>query len=147
MATASKPEASPPMSIAPGDQARRAIASEDSSFLFGPFRLLPGQRQLEQNGRVVQLGSRACEILIALVERAGELVDKRELMARAWPSTTVVEANLRTQMNGLRRVLAEGGAGDSYVATIPGRGYRFIVPVDRTASTAPHLTLVLLNLL
>src|SRR5262249_4998563 len=59
---------------------------------------------------------------------------KTELMARVWPDVTVVEANLRTQMNGLRRVLAEGGAGDSYIATTPGRGYRFVAPVNRSAS-------------
>jgi DNA-binding winged helix-turn-helix (wHTH) protein len=85
------------------------------------------------------LGSRACEILVALVKRAGELVDKNELMARVWPGISVVEGNLRTQMNELRRVLAEGGAGDSYIATIPGRGYRFVAAVEQSTSAGARV--------
>ena len=134
MVTASKGNAFPSSSLNEGDEARRVTTLDDRNFSFGPFALFPGRRLLQRNGKTVRLGSRACEILVALVERAGELVDKNELMARVWPGISVVEGNLRTQMNELRRVLAEGGAGDSYIATIPGRGYRFVATVDQSTN-------------
>src|SRR5262245_33734298 len=98
MTTTSTGNPLPPSSPPQGDEAGRATTTEDNYFSFGPFTLFPGQGVLQRNGKTVQLGSRACEILVALVERAGELVDKNELMARIWPGVTVVEANLRTQM-------------------------------------------------
>ncbi len=105
--------------------ARRAIS-------FGPFRLLPTQQLLLKAGRRVYLGSRAFEILVALVDRPGELVGKPELMARVWPDTIVDEVNLRVQVAGLRRALGDGRGGDRYLATIPGRGYQFVAPVTLT---------------
>jgi DNA-binding winged helix-turn-helix (wHTH) protein len=105
--------------------ARRAIS-------FGPFRLLPTQQLLLRAGRRVHLGSRALEILIALVGRPGELIGKAELMARVWPDTVVEEGNLKVQVAGLRRALGDRRGGDRYLATIPGRGYRFVAPVTLT---------------
>jgi DNA-binding winged helix-turn-helix (wHTH) protein len=80
----------------------------------------------------IQLGSRALEILLALVEKPGELVGKRELIARAWPDTVVEESNLRVQTAGLRRALGDGSGDTRYLATISGRGYRFVAPVTLT---------------
>jgi DNA-binding winged helix-turn-helix (wHTH) protein len=74
----------------------------------------------------VRLGSRALEILIALVERPGELVGKGELLARAWPDTVVEESNLKVQIAGLRRALGCGCGGNRYLATFSGRGFRFV---------------------
>ena len=62
---------------------------------FGPFRLLAGQRLLLEGDKAVRLGSRAFDILAALVERAGEVVGKEELIARVWPKTFVEEFNLK----------------------------------------------------
>jgi DNA-binding winged helix-turn-helix (wHTH) protein len=78
----------------------------------------------------VRLGSRALEILIALVEHAGELVTKGELMARVWPDTFVDEGSLRTNVANLRRILGDGQPGRRYLATVSGRGYRFVAPVE-----------------
>ena len=97
--------------------------------LFGPFRLLPAQRLLLSGNKPVQVGSRAFDILVALLERPGELVTKGELMARVWPDTFVEPANLAVHINGLRRVLGDGRSGHRYVVNIPGRGYRFVAPV------------------
>lgn len=96
---------------------------------FGPFRLVPRERLLLQSGKPVSLGSRALDILIALVERAGELVGKHELINRVWPSVTVVEDNLTVHMAALRRALADGRSGNRYIATVPGRGYCFVARV------------------
>ena len=79
----------------------------------------------------MRLGSRALEILIALIERPGELVSKSELMARVWPDTFVEDGNLKVQVAGLRRALGDSGGSNRYLATIPGRGYRFVAPVTR----------------
>jgi predicted ATPase/DNA-binding winged helix-turn-helix (wHTH) protein len=97
---------------------------------FGPFRLDPEQQLLREGDTRVVLGSRAMEILIALVERAGELVSKEELIARVWPNTFVDETNLRVNVAGLRRALRDGQAGNRYIATDPGRGYRFVAPIS-----------------
>ena len=101
----------------------------ERTFLFGPFRLSTFNRALLEGDRVVRLGSKAIEILIALVERAGELVSKRELVEIAWPNTFVVEANLTVQVAALRRALGEDDTGNQYIVNSPGRGYRFVAPI------------------
>jgi DNA-binding winged helix-turn-helix (wHTH) protein len=97
---------------------------------FGPFRLLAAQRVLLEGDKPVRLGSRAFDILAALVERAGEVVGKEELRARAWPETFVQESNLTIQVSALRRALGDGQGGHRYVVTVPGRGYNFVAPVS-----------------
>jgi predicted ATPase/DNA-binding winged helix-turn-helix (wHTH) protein len=97
---------------------------------FGPFRLLAAQRLLLEGDNPVRLGSRAFDILAALVERAGEVVGKKELLARAWPQTFVEDANLKIQICALRRALGDGQGGHRYVVTVPGRGYNFVAPVS-----------------
>jgi DNA-binding winged helix-turn-helix (wHTH) protein len=107
----------------------RINGSSASAISFGPFRLLAGQRLLLDGDRPVRLGSRALDILIALTERPGELVSKRELMAVVWPETVVVDANLTVHVAALRRALSDGQAGNRYIVNVPGRGYRFVSPV------------------
>src|ERR1700757_2941244 len=96
---------------------------------FGPYRLLAAQRLLLEGEQPVRLGSRAFDILTALVERAGEVVGKAELLARAWPKTFVEEANLKIQVSALRRALGDGQGDHRYVVTVPGRDYNFVAPV------------------
>lgn len=103
----------------------------NQSFAFGPFRLIPGRQMLLREDVPIRLGSRALDILTALVERPGELISKHELMARVWPNTVVVEDNLKVNMAALRRALGEAADAPTYVATVPGRGYRFVAPVER----------------
>src|ERR1700751_294844 len=97
---------------------------------FGPFLLLTEQRILLEGDRPVRLGSRAFDILVFLIERAGEVVGKEELIARVWPRIFVEEANLKIQINALRRALGDGQGGNRYIATIKGRGYSFAAPYD-----------------
>jgi DNA-binding winged helix-turn-helix (wHTH) protein len=104
---------------------------------FGPFQLRPKQRLLLEGDKPVRLGSRALDILIALVERAGEVVGKDELMARVWPDTFVDEGNLKFQIGVLRRGLGDGHAGNRYIATIPGRGYSLVSVVRLTEEALP----------
>ncbi|WP_109476296.1 winged helix-turn-helix domain-containing protein [Paraburkholderia sp. C35] len=102
-------------------------------FLFGPFRLVPAQHLLLNGDVRVPLDSRTFEILIALVEHAGEPLTWQALMSRAWPETPVDEANLKVQMATLRRVLDEGEDGQRYIATIGEKGYQFVAPLERRA--------------
>jgi predicted ATPase/DNA-binding winged helix-turn-helix (wHTH) protein len=102
--------------------------------LFGPFRLFAAERLLEKAGEPLQLGGRALDILITLVERAGQVVTRKELISRVWPDVIVEDANLRVHVAGLRKALGDGRDGARYVANIPGRGYCFVAPVTRSAS-------------
>lgn len=95
---------------------------------FGAFYLWPMQRLLLQDNQPVRLGSRALDILIALLERPGDLVGKDELMARVWPKTFVQPANLTVHITALRRALGDGRDGNRFLINIPGRGYRFVEP-------------------
>jgi len=107
---------------------------------FGPFRLLPAQQLLLEGAAPVRLGSRAFEVLTALVERPGEVIDKTELIARVWPDVFIDENTLRVHVAGLRRALGDGQPGRRYVANVPGRGYRFVAPVDfMEAETPPNV--------
>jgi predicted ATPase/DNA-binding winged helix-turn-helix (wHTH) protein len=92
---------------------------------------------LMENDRPVRLGSRALEILIALTERAGELVSKNELMDRVWPDTTVDENTLKVHICLLRRVLGDGQPGRRCLATVQGRGYTFVAPVEFSSAVKP----------
>ena len=112
-----------------------AAVSNERAISFGPFRLVPTQRLLLEDDNPVRVGSRALDILTALVERPGELVGKEELIARVWRGTFVEEGNLKFQVGGLRRALGDGRAGRRYIATSPGQGYRFVAPV--TVAEAP----------
>ena len=96
---------------------------------FGPFQLLAGQRLLLEGDKAVRLGGRAFDILAALVERAGEVVGKEELIARAWPQTFVEESNLKIQVSALRRALGDGQDGHRYIVTVPGQGYNFVASI------------------
>src|SRR5215472_1277469 len=111
--------------------------SNGAGVAFGPYQLLPLQRLVLRNRMPLQLGSRAKEILVALVERAGEVVEKRELLRRVWPGMVVEEATLRVHINTLRKALREGEAGARYVESVTGRGYRFVAPVMPVNETTP----------
>lgn len=104
------------------------------SFAFGEFVLKPERQLLLRNAAPVRVGGRALDILTALVERPGEIVNKQDLVARAWPDTFVDEANLKVNMAGLRRALGEDRTTPQYIATVVGRGYRFIASVRSPAS-------------
>ncbi len=93
---------------------------------FGSFELLPDERRLLADGEPVTLGARAFDLLVALVARAGQLVSKNDLLTLVWPGVVVEENNLQVQVSRLRKLL-----GPSALATIPGRGYRFALPVER----------------
>ncbi len=111
----------------------------DRAVAFGPFQLFRDRKQLLEDGQPVRLGGRALDLLIALVERAGEVVSRQELEACVWPRTVVEETSLRVHVSALRRVLGEGRSGARYITNVPGRGYCFVAAVgmDADAPGAP----------
>lgn len=101
---------------------------------FGPFTLSPSQRLLERDGVPVRLGGRALDLLVALVDSAGETLDKAELMARVWPSAVVDEGTLRFHMVTVRKALGDGVDGRRYVVNTASKGYTFVADVVRSAT-------------
>jgi predicted ATPase/DNA-binding winged helix-turn-helix (wHTH) protein len=90
---------------------------------------------LLESDKPSHIGSRAMEILLALVERAGETVTKQELLARAWSNTMVDEANLRVHITALRKVLGGRQGGTQYIINVMGRGYCFVAPISPAAGS------------
>lgn len=108
---------------------------QDSVIAFGPFRLFVKSRLLEKDGAPLHLGGRALDILIFLAERAGEVIDKRELIKRIWADVNVDEGSLRFHITTLRKALGDAGEGSRYVVNVPGRGYCFAAPLLRPATS------------
>jgi DNA-binding winged helix-turn-helix (wHTH) protein len=106
------------------------VGAAPTEISFGPFRLLPAQFLLLEDDKPVPLGSRALQILVALLDRAGELITKEELMGLVWPNVFVEPANLTVHISALRRALRDGREGNRFIINIPGRGYRFVASVQ-----------------
>jgi predicted ATPase/DNA-binding winged helix-turn-helix (wHTH) protein len=108
---------------------------------FGPFRLFPAARRLEQNGESVELGGRALDLLTRLVEEPGKVISKSDLLSSVWGDVAVVEGVLRTHVCSLRKALSDGSSGTRYITSVAGRGYCFVAPVVRGATEANTDTL------
>lgn len=104
---------------------------------FSSFRFFPARRLLYEADRPLRLGGRAVDILHVLLERAGEIVTKEQLIAHVWPDTVVEEGNLRVHVAALRKTLGDGGSGPRHIESVVGRGYCFIAPVLRSDEAAP----------
>jgi DNA-binding winged helix-turn-helix (wHTH) protein len=108
---------------------RSSPAAADAMLEFGRFRIPLRRRQLVADGVPVELGTRAFDLLLVLLEADGSLVTKEELMSRVWPDTVVVEENLKVQIFALRKALGEDR---DFIRTEFGRGYRFTAAVRST---------------
>lgn len=101
------------------------------TYEFGAFQFEPGERRLLREGQPVVLTPKAFDTLVVLVERAGRLVEKEELMSVLWPDSFVEEANLNQQVLTLRKALGETGNGGSFIETVPKKGFRFVAAVTK----------------
>ena len=106
--------------------ARDAPASE---YRFGRFAVQPAERRLLAEDQSIPVGPRAFDLLVALIDRAGHLVTKQELIESVWPNLVIEENNLQVQVSALRKIL-----GRETIATIPGCGYRFTVALKLAES-------------
>ncbi|MDM0078866.1 transcriptional regulator, partial [Variovorax sp. J2P1-59] len=131
-------DAPTPVSLhGPGNVAINAAVSRAQSVSFGPFRLDPAARRVEKDGVRFPLSSRALDILIVLVEHAGEIVSHRDLNARVWRNLEVGPGSLRTHIAGLRKALGDGEGGARYIANVAGQGYCFVAPIVRSNPSEP----------
>jgi predicted ATPase/DNA-binding winged helix-turn-helix (wHTH) protein len=96
---------------------------------FGPYAFHLRQRLILDGDRPLRMGGRALDILQVLVERAGRVVRKEQLIALVWPTSVVEEINLRVHIAALRRALGDGENGQRYIVNVPQCGYSFIAPV------------------
>jgi DNA-binding winged helix-turn-helix (wHTH) protein len=103
-------------------RANRSRPAAAATLEFGRFRVLLRQRQLLAGDVPIELGTRAFDLLLALLEADGSLVTKDELLRRVWPGIVVAEENLKTQIFALRKALGEDR---DFIRTEFGRGYRF----------------------
>src|ERR1700757_1880916 len=97
-------------------------ARADVALEFGRIRVLLRRRQLLSDGVPIELGTRAFDLLLVLLEEDGGLVSTEELLSRVWPGIVVSEENLKVQVSALRKAL---GADRDVIRTEFGRGYRF----------------------
>ncbi len=108
---------------------------ESEVISFGPFRLFCAARALEKNAAPLALGDRALDLLMVLVEHAGEVVSHRELLTRVWRGLVVDPSNLRVHINALRKALGDREGEARYIANVTGQGYCFVAPVQREATS------------
>ncbi|OLF53523.1 ATP-binding protein [Pseudomonas chlororaphis] len=105
---------------------------------FGPYVFHLRQRLVLDGDRPLRMGGRALDILRVLVEHAGEVVGKDELIACVWPNSVVEDINVRVHIAALRRALGDGQDGQRYIVNIPLRGYCFVAPVLRVSFESLH---------
>jgi TolB-like protein/DNA-binding winged helix-turn-helix (wHTH) protein/Tfp pilus assembly protein PilF len=104
---------------------------------FGPFRLNKPERLLLRNGEAVPLTPKAFDLLVALVERPGHLLEKDLLLKSVWHDSFVEENNLADNISRLRKVLGDGETGRRLIETVPKRGYRFVAEVKELTGESP----------
>ena len=102
------------------------------AYRFGPFQLDVRERRLSRGPEVIPLRLKVFDTLRVLVESAGKLLTKQELLDAVWPETTVEENNLNHNVSVLRKALGERATGQQYIETVPRVGYRFIAGVETT---------------
>lgn len=112
-------------------------------FRFGPFQLDPLRRSLTRDGDPVTLSPKSFEVLLYLLQRAGDDVGKQELLRDVWPGLNVEENNLTYHLSVIRKALGESPERRTFITTIPGHGYRFVAPVEsvieaETVFARPH---------
>jgi pimeloyl-ACP methyl ester carboxylesterase/DNA-binding winged helix-turn-helix (wHTH) protein len=107
------------------------------AYRFGPFQLDARERRLSRGSEVIPLRLKVFDTLRVLVEHAGQLVTKQELLDTVWPETAVEENNLNHNVSMLRKALGEKATGQHYIETVPRVGYRFVAAVE-TAAPRPE---------
>ena len=112
-------------------------AFQNPTFEFGDFVLVPKERLLLRGGEPIPLTAKAFDLLVTLVQHAGHLVSKDDLLRMVWPDRVVEEVNLTVNVSALRKALGRSGSGNKLIQTVPTRGYRFVVPAEARGEAGP----------
>ena len=109
-----------------------------TKLIFGPFEYDDVSGDLRKSGNLIRLQGKPLQILLFLGNRPGQLISREQLQGHLWEGTTFVdfEQGLNSAVNKLRQTLGDSADQPRYVETIPGRGYRFIAPIQRTSTRA-----------
>src|SRR5271170_4652673 len=99
-------------------------------FQFGEFQIDVRARSLRRKETMVALNSRAFDVLLYFVQNPGKILTREELLKNVWAETFVDESSLAQSISVLRRALEEKPGDNSYIVTLPGRGYQFVKPVQ-----------------
>ena len=108
-------------------------SSITKSLTFADFEFDTGKRLLLKAGKPVALNSKTFDLLEVLIERRGEILSKDELLEKIWEGQFVEESNLTVQISTLRKLLGETRGENKYIATVPGKGYKFVGEVIEDA--------------
>lgn len=118
----------------------------DKVYEFGPYRLEVRKNRLFGEGRPIPIRRKTYEILLVLLDSAGELVEKDEILERVWPGLIIEESNLAQHISTLRKLLGDSSKDQQYILTVPGKGYIFIQNVqvryedDESRLVSPSVT-------
>ena len=112
--------------------AGRSLALTSRYIRFGPFQVDQQRQEVTKNGSRLRLQGKVYQVLLALIEKQGEVVTRDELRQRLWPAETHVnyDANVNTTVNKLRQALGDSSDKPLYIETIPRKGYCLIVPPE-----------------
>lgn len=113
--------------------------TDNNLYTFGEFQLDSTRRLVLRQGQAISLTPKPYELLLALVQRAGQPVSKDDLLKRLWPDTIADENNLAVTVSSLRRTLGEQRGERQFIVTLPGIGYQFVMPVTVTTTPAPEV--------
>src|SRR5262245_17060275 len=114
---------------------------EKHFYEFGEFRIDVTKRRLLRHGEIVPLTPKAFDVLLALAEQSGKMIEKDELMQKVWPDTAVEENNLTQNIYTLRKIFGERRNESRFIATVPGLGYRFVAEVKRVPLETEEVTI------
>lgn len=114
-------------------------SSDNSLYAFGEFQIDSGRRLVLRQGQAITLTPKPYELLLLLVQRAGQPVSKDELLKGLWPDTIAEENNLAVTVSALRRTLGERRGERQFIVTLPGVGYQFVMPVTVTTTPTPKV--------
>jgi DNA-binding winged helix-turn-helix (wHTH) protein len=133
----------PEMATASG----RVVALSSRYIRFGPFQVDQHRQEVSKNGSRLRLQGKVYQVLLALIEKQGEVVTREELRYRLWPADTHVnyDANVNTTVNKLRQALGDSSEKPLYIETIPRRGYCLVVPSEVTDTPVPVVAAATVN--
>jgi DNA-binding winged helix-turn-helix (wHTH) protein len=119
--------------------ASRSVSLTSRYVRFGPFQVDQHRQEVSKNGSRLRLQGKVYQVLLALIEKQGEVVTREELRYRLWPADTHVnyDANVNTTVNKLRQALGDSSEKPLYIETIPRRGYCLVVPSEFTETPVP----------
>src|SRR6478672_1828725 len=101
---------------------------------FGPFTVDAVERVALRDGNPLVLTPKVFDTLLCLMRKRGRVLTKEEILHEVWPDTFVEEVNLAVNISTLRKTLGEGPQEGRFIATVPGRGYRFVADVSASIS-------------